>query len=201
VNDFTTLGLDPRLLKALTQEGYEKPTPIQVQAIPHVLEGKDLLGIAQTGTGKTAGFTLPILQRLDANKRVPAPKTARALILSPTRELSAQIADSFKAYGRYMNQSVTTIFGGVGEGPQIQTMRKGIDVLVATPGRLLDLVNQRAVDLTKTEIFVLDEADRMLDMSFIRDIRRLWPNCRANARTCSSRPPCRKRSAALRPTC
>jgi len=173
VNDFTTLGLDPRLLKALTQEGYEKPTPIQVQAIPHVLEGKDLLGIAQTGTGKTAGFALPILQRLDANKRTPAPKTARALILSPTRELSAQIADSFKAYGRYMNQSVTTVFGGVGEGPQIQTMRKGIDILVATPGRLLDLVNQRAVDLSKTEIFVLDEADRMLDMGFIRDIRRL----------------------------
>jgi len=173
VNDFTTLGLDARLLKALTQEGYEKPTPIQIQAIPHVLEGKDLLGIAQTGTGKTAGFALPILQRLDANKRTPAPKTARALILSPTRELSAQIADSFKAYGRYMNQSVTTIFGGVGEQPQIQTMKKGIDVLVATPGRLLDLVNQRAVDLSKTEIFVLDEADRMLDMGFIRDIRRL----------------------------
>jgi ATP-dependent RNA helicase RhlE len=173
VNDFISLGLEPRLLKALTQEGYEKPTPIQVQAIPHVLEGKDLLGIAQTGTGKTAGFALPILQRLDADKRTPAPKTARALILSPTRELSAQIADSFKAYGRYMNQSVTTIFGGVGEGPQIQTMRKGIDVLVATPGRLLDLVNQRAVDLSKTEIFVLDEADRMLDMGFIRDIRRL----------------------------
>jgi ATP-dependent RNA helicase RhlE len=173
VNDFSTLGLDPRLLKALTQEGYEKPTPIQIQAIPHILEGKDLLGIAQTGTGKTAGFALPILQRLDGNKRTPAPKTARVLVLSPTRELSAQIADSFKAYGRYMNQTVTTIFGGVGEGPQIQTMRKGIDVLVATPGRLLDLVNQRAVDLTKTEIFVLDEADRMLDMGFIRDIRRL----------------------------
>jgi ATP-dependent RNA helicase RhlE len=173
VNDFISLGLDPRLLKALTQEGYEKPTPIQVQAIPHVLQGKDLLGIAQTGTGKTAGFALPIMQRLDAHKRTPAPKTARALILSPTRELSAQIADSFRAYGRYMNQTVTTIFGGVGEQPQIQTMKKGIDVLVATPGRLLDLVNQRAVDLSKTEIFVLDEADRMLDMGFIRDIKRL----------------------------
>jgi ATP-dependent RNA helicase RhlE len=173
VNDFISLGLDARLLKALTQEGYETPTPIQTQAIPHVLEGKDLLGIAQTGTGKTASFALPILQRLDAAKKTPAPKTARALILSPTRELSAQIADSFKAYGRYMNQTVTTIFGGVGEGPQIQTMKRGIDVLVATPGRLLDLVNQRAVDLSKTEIFVLDEADRMLDMGFIRDIKRL----------------------------
>jgi ATP-dependent RNA helicase RhlE len=173
VNDFISLGLDARLLKALTQEGYETPTPIQTQAIPHVLEGKDLLGIAQTGTGKTASFALPIMQRLDANKKAPAPKTARALILSPTRELSAQIADSFKAYGRYMNQTVTTIFGGVGEGPQIQTMKRGIDILVATPGRLLDLVNQRAVDLSKTEIFVLDEADRMLDMGFIRDIKRL----------------------------
>ncbi len=173
MNDFSSLGLDARLLKALAQEGYTAPTPIQSQAIPRVLEGRDLLGIAQTGTGKTASFALPILQRLDANKRQAAPKTARALILSPTRELSAQIADSFKVYGRYMNQTVTTIFGGVGEGPQIQTMRGGIDILVATPGRLLDLVNQRAVDLTKTEIFVLDEADRMLDMGFIRDIKRL----------------------------
>jgi len=167
------MGLEPRLLKALAHEGYTTPTPIQSQAIPHVLEGKDLLGIAQTGTGKTASFALPILQRLEANKRAPAPKTARALILSPTRELAAQIADSFRAYGRYMNLNTTTIFGGVGEQPQIQTMKRGIDILVATPGRLLDLVNQRAVDLTKTEIFVLDEADRMLDMGFIRDIRRL----------------------------
>jgi ATP-dependent RNA helicase RhlE len=167
------LGLEPRLLKALAHEGYTEPTPIQAQAIPHVLEGKDLLGIAQTGTGKTASFALPILQRLEAAKRQAAPKTARTLILSPTRELSAQIADSFRAYGRYMNQTVTTIFGGVGEQPQIQTMKRGIDVLVATPGRLLDLVSQRAVDLSKTEIFVLDEADRMLDMGFIRDIRKL----------------------------
>ena len=173
MNDFTSLGLEPRLLKALAHEGYEIPTPIQVQAIPHVLQGKDLLGIAQTGTGKTAGFALPILQRLDAHKRNAAPKTARTLILSPTRELSAQIADSFRAYGRYMNLSVTTVFGGVAESPQKQTMAKGIDVLVATPGRLLDLVSQRAIDLSKTEIFVLDEADRMLDMGFINDIRKL----------------------------
>ena len=167
------MGLDARLLKALNQEGYTNPTPIQSQAIPHVLTGRDLLGIAQTGTGKTASFALPILQRLDATRKKPAPKTARALILSPTRELSAQIADSFKAYGRYMDLGVTTIFGGVGEGPQIQTMRGGIDVLVATPGRLLDLTSQRHVDLSKTEIFVLDEADRMLDMGFIRDIKKL----------------------------
>ena len=173
MTDFISLGLEPRLLKALAQEGYETPTPIQVQAIPHVLEGKDLLGIAQTGTGKTAGFALPILQRLAADKRPAAPKTARALILSPTRELAAQIADSFRAYGRFMNMNVTTVFGGVSEYAQKQTMAKGIDVLVATPGRLLDLVHQRAVDLTKTEVFVLDEADRMLDMGFINDIRKL----------------------------
>jgi ATP-dependent RNA helicase RhlE len=173
VTDFSELGLEPRLLSALANEGYTNPTPIQAQAIPHVLGGRDLLGIAQTGTGKTASFALPILQILSGNKRTPAPKSARALILSPTRELSAQIADSFRAYGRNMNETVTTIFGGVSEGPQKQTMAKGIDILVATPGRLLDLVSQRAVDLSKVEIFVLDEADRMLDMGFIRDIRRL----------------------------
>ncbi len=173
MNDFNSLGLEPRLLKALVQEGYETPTPIQAQAIPHVLAGKDLLGIAQTGTGKTASFALPILQRLAADKRTAAPKTARALILSPTRELAAQIADNFKAYGRFMNLNVTTVFGGVSEYQQKQVMRNGIDILVATPGRLLDLVNQRAVDLSKSEIFVLDEADRMLDMGFINDIRKL----------------------------
>ncbi len=170
---FTGLGLEPRLLKALAQEGYETPTPIQTQSIPHILSGKDLLGIAQTGTGKTAAFALPILQRLAADKRLPNPKTARALILSPTRELALQIAESFRAYGRYMNLSVTTIFGGVGEGPQIQTMKRGIDILVATPGRLLDHVRQRNVTLGQTEILVLDEADRMLDMGFINDIRKL----------------------------
>ncbi|MBI1211863.1 MAG: DEAD/DEAH box helicase, partial [Alphaproteobacteria bacterium] len=133
----------------------------------------DLLGIAQTGTGKTAAFALPILQRLAANTHAPKPKSPRALILSPTRELTLQIADSFKAYGRFMNLSVTTIFGGVGEQPQIQTMKRGIDILVATPGRLLDLVRQRHVELKPTEVFVLDEADRMLDMGFIADIRKL----------------------------
>ena len=173
MNDFNSLGLDARLLKALAQEGYETPTPIQSQAIPHVLAGKDLLGIAQTGTGKTASFALPILQRLAADKRTAAPKSARALILSPTRELAAQIADNFRAYGRFMNFNITTVFGGVSEYAQKQTMARGIDILVATPGRLLDLVNQRAVDLTKSEIFVLDEADRMLDMGFINDIRKL----------------------------
>ena len=173
MTQFTDLGLEPRLLKALAQEGYETPTPIQSLGIPHILAGRDLLGIAQTGTGKTAAFALPILQRLAADKRLAQPKTARALILSPTRELALQIADSFRAYGRYMNLSVTTIFGGVGEQPQVQIMKRGIDILVATPGRLLDHVRQRNVTLGQTEIFVLDEADRMLDMGFINDIRKL----------------------------
>ncbi|MBU6157249.1 MAG: DEAD/DEAH box helicase [Alphaproteobacteria bacterium] len=173
MTSFESMGLEARLLRALQQEGYATPTPIQAQAIPHVLEGRDILGIAQTGTGKTASFALPILQRLALNPRTPEPKTARALILSPTRELAAQIADSFRAYSRYMNVSITTIFGGVSEHPQKQNMARGIDVLVATPGRLRDLVAQRAVELSKTEIFVLDEADRMLDMGFIADIRRI----------------------------
>jgi ATP-dependent RNA helicase RhlE len=173
VTHFTDLALEPRLLKALDYEGYETPTPIQAQAIPHVLAAKDLLGIAQTGTGKTAAFALPILQRLAADQRPAHPKSARALILSPTRELALQIADSFKNYGRFMNLTVTTIFGGVGEQPQVETMRRGIDILVATPGRLLDHVRQRNVTLAHTEIFVLDEADRMLDMGFINDIRKL----------------------------
>jgi ATP-dependent RNA helicase RhlE len=167
------MGLEPRLLKALAHEGYTTPTPIQSQAIPHVLQGLDLLGIAQTGTGKTASFALPILQRLTLNPKKAAPKSARALILSPTRELAAQIADSFRAYSRFLNVSVTTIFGGVSEHPQKQSMAGGIDVLVATPGRLRDLVAQRAVDLAHVEIFVLDEADRMLDMGFINDIRKI----------------------------
>jgi ATP-dependent RNA helicase RhlE len=173
VTHFTDLALDARLLKALANEGYETPTPIQAQAIPHVLAGKDLLGIAQTGTGKTAAFALPILQRLAADQRQAQPKSARALILSPTRELALQIADSFKTYGRFMNLTVTTIFGGVGEAPQVQIMKRGIDVLVATPGRLLDHVRQRNVTLANSEVFVLDEADRMLDMGFINDIRKL----------------------------
>jgi ATP-dependent RNA helicase RhlE len=173
VTHFTDLGLEPRLLKALAHEGYEIPTPIQAQAIPHVSAGRDLLGIAQTGTGKTAAFALPILQRLAADQRQAQPKSARALILSPTRELALQIAEMFRSYGRYMNLTVTTIFGGVGEAPQVQTMKRGIDILVATPGRLLDHVRQRNVTLGNTEIFVLDEADRMLDMGFINDIRKL----------------------------
>lgn len=161
------------LLAALAREGYTTPTPIQAQAIPHVLEGKDLLGIAQTGTGKTAAFALPMLQRLSANPPNRKPMTCRALILSPTRELATQIADSFRTYGSNLKLSVLTIFGGVGPMPQVKALRAGVDILVATPGRLLDHYRERHISFESTEIFVLDEADQMLDMGFIHDIRKL----------------------------
>ncbi|MGB7289817.1 MAG: DEAD/DEAH box helicase [Candidatus Macondimonas sp.] len=166
---FTSLGLAPELLRALSDEGYTTPTPIQLQAIPLVLEGRDLLAAAQTGTGKTAAFVLPILQKLAAGRAVPP----RALILVPTRELAAQVADSVQAYGRHLHQRSAVIFGGVGIYPQIEKLRRGVDLIVATPGRLLDHLQQRTVDLSGIEMLVLDEADRMLDMGFIRDIRRL----------------------------
>jgi ATP-dependent RNA helicase RhlE len=166
---FTSLGLAPELLRALSDEGYTTPTPIQLQAIPLVLEGRDLLAAAQTGTGKTAAFVLPILQKLAAGRAVPP----RALILVPTRELAAQVADSVQAYGRHLHQRSAVIFGGVGIYPQIEKLRRGVDLIVATPGRLLDHLQQRTVDLSGIETLVLDEADRMLDMGFIRDIRRL----------------------------
>jgi ATP-dependent RNA helicase RhlE len=168
---FAALGIKGSLLKALAGEGYSTPTPIQMQGIPPILEGKDLLGIAQTGTGKTAAFALPILQRLAADPK-PAPRRgARVLVLSPTRELATQIADSFRAYGRHMNIRVAVIFGGVGHRPQIDALIRGLDVLVATPGRLLDHLQERAADLSNTEIFVLDEADQMLDLGFIKPIQ------------------------------
>ncbi|MFM9846529.1 MAG: DEAD/DEAH box helicase [Hyphomicrobiaceae bacterium] len=170
---FLELGLDARLLKALEAEGYTTPTPIQEKAIPPLLAGKDLVGIAQTGTGKTAAFALPILQRLAQDRR-PAPrKGCRVLVLSPTRELATQIADSFRTYGRLMNLSVTVVFGGVGHRPQVQAIARGVDILVATPGRLLDHISQRSLSLEGTEIFVLDEVDQMLDLGFIQPIRRI----------------------------
>ena len=168
---FEGLGLVPPLLRALDTAGYETPTPIQLQTIPPALEGRDVLGCAQTGTGKTAAFALPILQRLDATAgRYPV---IRALVLTPTRELAAQIGDSFGAYGQNLDLYHSVIFGGVKPGPQIDDLRRGVDVLVATPGRLLDLMGQRKVDLSHLEVFVLDEADRMLDMGFIHDVRRV----------------------------
>ncbi len=170
---FSDLGLAPALLKALAAENYTQPTPIQAQAVPTVLTGRDLLGVAQTGTGKTAAFALPILQRLDADKRPTPRKGCRTLILSPTRELASQIAESFRTYGKFLRLSVAVIFGGVSMNKQIKEMAAGVDILVATPGRLLDLVGQRALSLSNVEILVLDEADQMLDMGFIHDIRRL----------------------------
>jgi ATP-dependent RNA helicase RhlE len=173
VTQFTDLGLAKPLLKALAAEGYVTPTPIQAKAIPSVLKGRDLLGIAQTGTGKTAAFALPILQRLAENRR-PAPrKGARCLVLSPTRELASQIADSFRAYGAFMGVSVAVVFGGASYGPQIKALLNGVDVLVATPGRLIDHMAERHADLSATEILVLDEADQMLDLGFLQPIRRI----------------------------
>ena len=170
---FSGLGVAEPVCRALQAEGYDLPTPIQAQAIPHLLLGRDLLGIAQTGTGKTAAFALPILQRLAANRTRPAPRSARVLVLTPTRELAAQIGDSFRTYGRHLGLKHTVVFGGVGQQPQVDALIRGIDILVATPGRLLDLLNQRHVRLDAVETFVLDEADRMLDMGFIRDVRKI----------------------------
>ena len=169
--NFSELGLIDPIVKALRQEGYTNPTPIQQGAIPPALKGQDVLGCAQTGTGKTCAFATPILQRL--NKKQPNPKVIRALILTPTRELAIQIGDSFKAYGRNLSLSHAVIFGGVGQQPQVDAIKKGLDILVATPGRLLDLHGQGLLDLSKIEIFVLDEADRMLDMGFIHDVKRV----------------------------
>ncbi|HEX2672368.1 MAG TPA: DEAD/DEAH box helicase [Polyangiaceae bacterium] len=170
---FTDLGLSDAVLKALSAEGYVNPTPIQQKAIPEVLRGRDLLGCAQTGTGKTAAFALPMIERLMASNTPRDARRPRALVLSPTRELSAQIADSFATYGRGTPLKYAVIFGGVGQGPQISLLSRGLDVLVATPGRLLDLMNQGAAFLDKVEILVLDEADRMLDMGFLPDVKRI----------------------------
>jgi ATP-dependent RNA helicase RhlE len=172
-HSFDDLGLAEPLLRAVRAENYDQPTPIQAQAIPYLLEGKDLLGIAQTGTGKTAAFALPILQRLSA-VQVPRRRGAvRALILTPTRELAVQIQESFRTYGQHLSLRSAVIFGGVSQHAQVAALARGLDVLVATPGRLLDLINQRHVDLRDLSVFVLDEADRMLDMGFIHDVKRI----------------------------
>ncbi|MEO0350582.1 MAG: DEAD/DEAH box helicase [Cyanobacteria bacterium P01_A01_bin.15] len=170
---FDTLGLCAELLRAIDDQGYTEPTPIQQQAIPVILDGHDVMAGAQTGTGKTAGFTLPMLQRLSQS---PAPKgrrPIRALVLTPTRELAAQVGDSIETYGRHLPLRSAVVFGGVKINPQIRQLRHGVDILVATPGRLLDHAGQKTVDLSQVEILVLDEADRMLDMGFIHDIRKV----------------------------
>jgi len=178
---FVSLGLMPELTRALADRGYAEPTPVQLRVIPEILAGRDILAGAQTGTGKTAGFTLPILQRLHGNAHPP--KAPRALVLVPTRELAAQVNESVRAYGKHLRLRTQVIFGGVGINPQIDGLRRGTDILVATPGRLLDHAQQGTVDLSQVQILVLDEADRMLDMGFIADIRRvikLLPKQRQN---------------------
>lgn len=174
---FISLGLSDEIVRAITEHGYSVPTPIQAQAIPAVLAGGDLLAGAQTGTGKTAGFTLPVLQRLThvstASRDLGTKRQIRALILTPTRELAAQVEESVRTYGKYLPLRSTVIFGGVGINPQIKLLQRGVDILVSTPGRLLDHMQQGTVNLSQVEILVLDEADRMLDMGFIRDIRKI----------------------------
>jgi len=167
---FTALGLGTKITTAIRELGYVEPTPIQAKAIPVVLEGKDLIGVAQTGTGKTAAFVLPLLERLGA---APSRRHMRALVVAPTRELVAQIEENVRAYARHLPLSCATIFGGVGEGPQIRALRQGVDIVVATPGRLIDLMEQRHVSFADLEILVLDEADRMLDMGFLPPIRKI----------------------------
>ncbi len=182
--EFTQLSIHPAILKALAQERYITPTPIQTKAIPPALSGRDLLGCAQTGTGKTAAFAVPILQRLHAN---PSPvlgyRPIRSLILTPTRELALQIFESFQAYGRYTGLRAAVIFGGVAQGPQEQSLRRGVDILVATPGRLNDLIGQGLVNLNRVEILTLDEADRMLDMGFIHDVKKILQRTPVNKQT------------------
>ena len=201
---FESLGLMAELHRAVSEKGYSTPTPIQKQAIPVILEGRDLMGGAQTGTGKTAGFTLPLLQRLmetGHKNSIPAKgrRPIRALVLTPTRELAAQVADSVQSYGRNLPLKSTVVYGGVSINPQKQKLIKGVDILVATPGRLLDHVNQKSADLSGVDIVVLGEADRMLDVGFIHDIKKvlallprkkqtlLFSAVRQNARSCRNR--------------
>ena len=172
-NTFEELQLLEPILRAIREQGYQVPTPIQAKAIPHLLEGRDLLGIAQTGTGKTAAFALPILDFLARNPRPPVSRKPSVLVLTPTRELASQISESFRIYGQHLDVRHAVVFGGVGQNPQVRSLRRGIDVLVATPGRLIDLMEQGHIDLRAVEVFVLDEADRMLDMGFIDAVRKV----------------------------
>ena len=173
---FEELNLAPAILKAIRESGYESPTPVQAQAIPAVLSGQDVLAGAQSGTGKTAAFTLPILHRLSMSRSVTnrfGVFGIRALVLTPTRELAAQIEESVQTYGKHLQLKAAVIFGGVGQNPQVEALRRGVDILVATPGRLLDLAQQNLIDLSTVQVLVLDEADRMLDMGFIHDVRKV----------------------------
>ncbi|MEO7265123.1 MAG: DEAD/DEAH box helicase, partial [Ferruginibacter sp.] len=181
---FTDLNIIKPILDALNEEGYTKPTPIQQAAIPFIMEQKDLLGCAQTGTGKTAAFAIPMLQLLAKPKTMASgTRPIRALILTPTRELAIQIQESFNAYGRHLRLKNLVVFGGVNQGPQVDALRRGVDILVATPGRLLDLMSQGYINLKDIEIFVLDEADRMLDMGFVHDVKRIITKIPAKRQT------------------
>ncbi len=171
---FTSLGLSEPILRAVAETGYNEPTPIQKQAIPVILNGRDILAGAQTGTGKTAGFTLPMLQLLSNNNTAKGKRPVRALVLAPTRELAAQVGESVKTYGKHLPLRSTIIFGGVNINPQTNALRNGVDIVVATPGRLLDHANQKNIDLSQVELLILDEADRMLDMGFIHDIKKIF---------------------------
>ena len=173
ISNFSELGLADPIQNALKARNHTTPTPIQARAIPELLNGRDVLGIAQTGTGKTAAFALPILQKLSRKHKDKSPRSPRGLVLAPTRELAAQIGEEFRAYGKNLHLRQTVIFGGVGQRPQVNALSRGVDIVIATPGRLLDLMNQRKLKLDQIEFFVLDEADRMLDMGFIRDIRKI----------------------------
>ena len=189
---FSELGLAEPLQRALIKRNHKTPTPIQARAIPEVLAGRDVLAIAQTGTGKTAAFALPLLHRLAGTKKGGRGRAPRALVLAPTRELAIQIAGEFRAYGAHLRLRLATIFGGVGQGPQVDALTRGVDILVATPGRLLDLMGQRRVNLGRVEHFVLDEADRMLDMGFVPDVRRIvaaLPTVRQSMMFSATMPP------------
>ncbi len=186
---FSALGLNPALVEAVHQAGYTQPTPIQQQAIPAVLQRRDLLAAAQTGTGKTASFVLPILQILSAQP-IQKPRPVKALILTPTRELAAQIEEQIQKYGKELSPKLKhhVVFGGVSINPQMMALRGGVDILTATPGRLLDLLSQNALKLDQVQMLVLDEADRMLDMGFIRDLKKFWHSCLRFVRTCCFLP-------------
>ena len=199
ISKFSELGLADPIQRALAERNHVVPTPIQAGSIPQLLQGKDMLGIAQTGTGKTGAFALPVLHRLSRNNDGSSRKP-RALILAPTRELAIQIADEVRAYGKHIHLRQTMIFGGVSQKPQAAALKRGVDIVIATPGRLLDLMNQRLIRLDAIEYLVLDEADRMLDMGFFAISEKSWRFCRNSDRRYFFRPPCQRRSLVFRAT-
>ena len=193
MTQFSDFALSETILRAVADEGHSAPTPIQAQAISPILAGRDLCGIAQTGTGKTAAFALPILERLSTTRPTRIPGRPRVLVLTPTRELATQVAQSFRTYGAGLKLSVAVVFGGVSQRPQSEALKRGVDILVATPGRLLDLIDQRILSLGGVEILVVDEADQMLDLGFIVPLRKIVKMVPKHGRRSSSPPRCRRR--------